>query len=127
MPKRTADAVDPIALCAFVGDLFSLGALNLCEFEDCVGYLLTLVPSALLVECLCALFAHGGAHPHPEMTPTYLLRCIGSIEKRFASCKGIGRVEETKLTSLIYDIMFRVEGKFVADIVDWKLDLDTAL
>ncbi|KJA19357.1 hypothetical protein HYPSUDRAFT_204584 [Hypholoma sublateritium FD-334 SS-4] len=126
-PKRTADAVDPIALCAFVGDLFSTGVLPFTEFEECVSTLLSIKPSTLLLECLCAVFAHGGAYHHPAMTPAYLLACIGAIERKCAAYRRIEFFEATKVTAVIGSIMFRAKGEFIKDVVDKKLNLDTAL
>ena len=50
------------------------GVLAFTESEECVSALLSFKPSTLLLECLYAIFVHGGAHYHPAMMPAYLLR-----------------------------------------------------
>ncbi|KJA19439.1 hypothetical protein HYPSUDRAFT_204654 [Hypholoma sublateritium FD-334 SS-4] len=129
IPTHAANAVDPVALCAFVGDLFSARMISFGLFDDCVRALLAFTPSEFLLECLYGIFAHGRAYRHAALTPAYLLGCIGSIEQKCAAYRGpeILFFKENRLTALIYEIGFRAEGSFVADVVDWNLNLDTAL
>ena len=85
--------VDPVALCAFIGDLFSVKILSFREFEECFETLLELVSHSLPRECLYAFFAHGGACRRPEITRAYLLKCLESIERRCAAHRAINITE----------------------------------
>lgn len=92
-PNRTADAIDPLSLCAFVGDLFSVRILTFDEFDDCVSALLSCTPSAYLFKCLHALIARGSGPAHPKMTSNYLLQCIASIKNMCAKHRNVEFLE----------------------------------
>ncbi len=86
--NRAADAIDPVALCAFIGDLFSVRILSFKEFKNCINSLFIAMPSPVLLKCLRAIFAHGGAHRRADMTPAFLLNYVGLINRKCASCRG---------------------------------------
>ena len=83
-PNRTADVIDPLALGAFIGNLFSVRILTFAEFDDCVSALLLSTPSTSLFKCLHALFARGSGPMHPKMTLNYLLQCIALVKSMCA-------------------------------------------
>lgn len=88
VPNRAADAIDPVALCAFIGDLFSVRILSFKEFKNCVNSLFIVMPSPVLIQCLHAIFAHGGAHRRADVTPAFLLNYISFIQRKCASYRG---------------------------------------
>ncbi|KJA22279.1 hypothetical protein HYPSUDRAFT_202298 [Hypholoma sublateritium FD-334 SS-4] len=84
------------------------GVLAFTDSEECVCALLSFKPSTLLLECLYAIFG------------------IGAIERKCPAYRRIEFFEEAKVTAIIGTIVFRTKGEFIQDVVDRKLNRDTA-
>ena len=77
------DGIDPVAVTAYIGDLYGLGYITTKILKTCVGYMLDNFTSLLHVRCIDVLFERAYAHsPVRGLDTPYLFHCLGVIRRR---------------------------------------------
>lgn len=121
------DAVDPLAVTAYIGDLHSLGYLSPGLFTICVAYMVNNFTRSFHLHCIEVILERANSFPVPRLEPHYVLKCIGTIRRRAHQLFGkeISVVssrfdfsqtsfdifspgqEEDSLTHLLYSLLFK--------------------
>ncbi|KDR76590.1 hypothetical protein GALMADRAFT_210529 [Galerina marginata CBS 339.88] len=119
--------VDPLAICAFIGDLSSLGLLSFGMFEMSALLLIFNMKTRLHLQCLRTLFSHAGAHATDEMSSFFLYECMDLVKARCKRHLRIFTVEEQQFRHVLNHIIYRDPREYFPQFWDKRLNVEEAL
>lgn len=76
------DAVDPSAVAAYLGDLYTLGYLSTEMLAACVAFIVDNFKSLCHLSCVETILERAHSSPVPRLEPVFILECLGTIRRR---------------------------------------------
>jgi hypothetical protein len=103
------DAVDPLAVAAYIGDLHSLGYLSRGLFTTCVAYMVNNFTRSFHLHCIEVVLERASSSPVPRLEPRYVLECIATIRRRASVVwkRDLCREFEIWFSQMSFDIFLR--------------------
>ncbi|CAA7257427.1 unnamed protein product [Cyclocybe aegerita] len=120
------DAIDPLAVSSYIGDLFSLGLLSFKMFDRAATYLVSRMTKLSHIHCVYALFAHAGAYYNPQMSRDFLRGCLGLVRQSAPYIKD-AYPDARLLIDLFHYLMFRIPRQIIPQRWDRTMNLEDTL
>ena len=75
-------ALDPMAVSAYLGDLYSLEFLSEDMFTTCMAFILNNFECPSQLQCVEVMLERANSYPVPRLDPQYLFECLGTIRRK---------------------------------------------
>lgn len=102
------DAIDPLAVGAYLGDFYVLGYLSTQIFATCVIYLVNNFQSPFHLRCVEVILERAYCYPAPLQEPRYLFESLGIVRKRAHQLFG-KEISPVSLKSLFCWVLLNVD------------------